>query len=60
MLVFSSFRARLKFGLKPQDNVIIVQKKFLIKAIMAPSEVLSEREIKELEDLLITSPYNSV
>src|SRR3989344_640457 len=54
MLVFSSFRARLKFGLKPQDNVIIVQKKFLIKAIMAPSEVLSEREIKELEDLLIT------
>jgi len=49
VIVFSSPFARLKFGSKPVENVLIIGKEFLNKAIMEKSPDLSPKEVLRVE-----------
>lgn len=52
VLAFSDFKASVSFGLKPVNNVFVVQKRFLRKLFYFQSPVLSEEKISAIENVL--------
>jgi len=54
ILVFSNNRAFMKFGLKPINNVYIVQRDFLRKIILEKTTIFTKEDTAKLENIFLS------